>query len=409
MRELCADVDLDALCEVVVNRDLVAAFPDRSQDEAFTSRLRASVRENLSTLQAVLCGHRSVDEVRLKQALIFGEVQAQLGIPQATLQKSYRVGFVAMWEAWMCELASRVDATGVAADEALAASAALLGTILAYQDHVASLVAEAHARTDEALNRSREYLRHRLVRGLLRSDDETLSPSDQLTVGYDLDTHHIAVVCPDLAVGAASRLVVGIRCATGVRDSLVYAQGLTSTVIWVGHADGWSSDRQARLTAVLTTAGVRASVSDAKRDLAGFRHSYQQAQDVERVRSAWGAAVAPRMITYATVALEILLMKDPEAARRFVRAELGSLGGRAAEDVRLRETLEASFRYGSHVTTAEHLGVHEHTVRNRLQKIEEKLGRPWTARSTELQVALRLHRLVFATSPPRGHGTRAER
>jgi hypothetical protein len=33
-------------------------------------------------------------------------------------------------------------------------------------------------------------------------------------------------------------------------------------------------------------------------------------------------------------------------------------------------------------------------VRNRLQKIEEKLGHGWSERSAEVQVALRLHRLL---------------
>jgi DNA-binding PucR family transcriptional regulator len=94
------------------------------------------------------------------------------------------------------------------------------------------------------------------------------------------------------------------------------------------------------------------------------------------------------------VALEILLMRDPERARRFVRTELGPLADATPEAARLRETLEVSFRLGSHVSTAEHLQLHEHTVRNRLHRAEEHLGRPLAERRTELQVALRLQRLL---------------
>jgi DNA-binding PucR family transcriptional regulator len=55
--------------------------------------------------------------------------------------------------------------------------------------------------------------------------------------------------------------------------------------------------------------------------------------------------------------------------------------------------LDASFRFGSHVAAAEHLQLHEHTVRNRLHKAEELLGHPINERRTELQVAARLMRM----------------
>jgi DNA-binding PucR family transcriptional regulator len=87
-------------------------------------------------------------------------------------------------------------------------------------------------------------------------------------------------------------------------------------------------------------------------------------------------------------------MANPVSARAFVRAELGRLGDDDRLAARLRETVEASYRCGSHVTTAAMLHLHEHTVRNRLQKAAELLGRPLSERRTELQVALRLARLL---------------
>src|SRR3712207_6303951 len=130
------------------------------------------------------------------------------------------------------------------------------------------------------------------------------------------------------------------------------------------------------------------------------REAHQQAQDVERVRTAWGRAAAPRVLQHADVALEIMLLRDPERGRRFVRTELGPLAEDTAEAARLRETLQASFRLGSHVAAAEHLQLHEHTVRNRLHRAEEHLGHPLTERRTELQVALRLQRLLAGPARP---------
>jgi DNA-binding PucR family transcriptional regulator len=52
------------------------------------------------------------------------------------------------------------------------------------------------------------------------------------------------------------------------------------------------------------------------------------------------------------------------------------------------------FESGSHVSTAARMRVHEHTIRNRIQRAEEAIGHPLTTRRTELQVALRLFQVV---------------
>jgi DNA-binding PucR family transcriptional regulator len=131
-------------------------------------------------------------------------------------------------------------------------------------------------------------------------------------------------------------------------------------------------------------------VSEPRTGIAGFRETWQQVLQVQQIRDAWGPSRAPRVLCHADVALEILLMQDPARARSFVIRELGPLGEPTEQAARLRETVQASFQLGSHVATAEHLHLHEHTVRNRLQKAEELLGRPLHCRRTELQVALRL-------------------
>lgn len=394
LREVSGELDLAALCEVVVRRDLDVAFPAHARDETFVEHLRASVRENLRELRDVLLGRVSLQDVRLEQPVAFGSMLAQLGIPQTSMQRSYRVGFVVMWEEWMAGLRAYSARAGIGVEEALAAAAQLATAIFGYQDHVASLVAETHTRADHALTRSRAHVRQRLVRELLRGEEDALSPSDVITIGYDLQASHIAVLLPGMAEGMATRLLVGLRAATGVRQSLVHPLGLDSTVIWLGHPTGWVPQMRAELDSVLTGAEVVTCLGEPARGLSGFRRTLQQAQDAERIRVALGPRVAPSLLHWSTVSLEILLLQDPAQARSFVRSELGALVGDGSDVVRLRETLEASFRCGSHVATAVNLHVHEHTVRNRLRKAEERLGHPWNERATETQIALRLHRLL---------------
>lgn len=394
VQEMAGGVDLEELCERVVARDIAVAFPDLAGDEAFAEHLRASVRENLALLQQVLTGRLPLAAVRLEQPLVFARVQAELRLPQTALQRSYRVGFATMWEGWAERLQAVAAATDVPCAEAVHGLAELTAAIFAYQDHVASQVAQNYARIDDALGRSRASVRQGLVREILRGERTSLAPSDLITLDHDLTAHHVAVVLPTIAEGAAGQLVIGLRAATGVRQSLVQPLDLSRTAVWLSSPAGWNPETAGRLREALTATGVEASVSEPQRGLEGFRAALEQAQDVERVRLAWGRAQAPRVLEHADVALEILLLREPERAKRFVDAELGPLAEDTAEAARLRETLEASFRLGSHVGAAEHLQLHEHTVRNRLHRAEERLGRPVSERRTELQVALRLQRLL---------------
>jgi DNA-binding PucR family transcriptional regulator len=394
VQEMAAELDLSELCDRVVARDIAVAFPRQAGNDAFAEHLRASVQENLNVLQQVLSGQVALSQVRLEQPLLFARVQAELRVPQTALQRSYRVGFTTMWEAWADRLTAVAEATDVPRAEAMRALARLTSMIFDYQDHVASQVAENFARVDEALSRTRAHVRQGLVRDLLRREQTSLAPSDLIILEYDLSAHHVAVLLPALAEGAASQLVVAVRARTGVRQSLVQPLDLTRTTVWLAYPTPWAPDMRSRLLAMLTAAGVEASLSDALPGLEGFVHAFEQAQEVETVRTAWERAHAPTVVQHSDVALEILLMRDPARAHRFVSAELGVLAENTPQATRLRETLAASFRLGSHVAAAGHLRLHEHTIRNRLHKAEELLGRPLHHRPTELQVALRLQRLL---------------
>ncbi|WP_448609778.1 PucR family transcriptional regulator [Geodermatophilus sp. URMC 60] len=399
VRQMAAEVDLVDLCERVVARDVAVAFPDLAEDAGFAEHLRASVRENLRLLQDVLCGRLPLEAVRLEQPLVFARVQAELRIPQTALQRSYRVGFAEMWRAWADRLQEVAEAADVPRGEAVRALARLTTTILDYQDHVASLVAENHARVDEALSRTRAHVRQGLVREILRGNRTSLAPSDLITLDHDLGGEHVVVLLPEVAEGAAGSLMTGVRARTGVRQTLVHPLDLSRTAVWLT-LPAWTREAHRRLLSALADAGVEASVSEPLGGLPGFREAHEQAQDVERVRAAWGRGTAPRVLEHADVALEVILLRDPERGRRFVRTELGPLAEDTAEAARLRETLQASFRLGSHVAAAEHLQLHEHTVRNRLHRAEEHLGHPLTERRTELQVALRLQRLLAGPARP---------
>ncbi|WP_244930260.1 helix-turn-helix domain-containing protein [Nocardioides sp. W7] len=390
--EITDRVDLEALRERVVHSDVEAAFPDRAGTEPFISTLRASVEENLSLLRAVLNGSLLLEDVQLHQPLVLGALQAQLRIPQAAMQRSYRVGFTVMWEEWTTALVERAPAE---ADPDLSSQVVeLTRLILAYQDHVAIQVADRLSAEEQALNMSRAHVRHRLIEDVLANPHTLLSPADLTTIGYSLDLHHLAVLLPAMAEGAASRFAVGMADAAGTRHSLTLPRELSASVVWLGRATAWTTAARQAVRACLEAVGTTATLGEPGRGIDGFRESLAQAEEAEVIRRAAGASLVSPVLEHAEVGLEILLMRDRQRAVRFVRDELGALAGDTQEAARLRETLETSYRLGSHVATAAHLHVHEHTVRNRLRKVEEVLAHPLTQRSTEVQVALRLARLL---------------
>ena len=394
---LAGDFDVDELVEVIIGRCLSIAFPNQAHDDEFRDYLTASTNANARCLRSVIAGELALEDVYLETVLSFAKVQAQLRIPQKSMQRSYRVSFFTMWEAWSAHLRKVIKDRDVDRDEAALAQQLLTQTILGYQDFVASQVAETYTRDYEALNRSRGHMRRSLVKDILRDENGVLSGSDAAILSYDLASRHIAVLLPTVAEGAATQLAIGLRGAVSCQHSLVYPLTLSSTVVWLGRIGDWKRAVLDALDAVLAEAGVPAAIGGPHTGIDGFRTTLAEALDAEAIRAAWDRPGAPSVVHHSDVGLEILLMRDPAQARQFVERELGPLAGETVEASRLRETLEASFRFGSHVAAAEHLQLHEHTVRNRLHKAEELLGHTLNERRTELQVAARLIRLLSNT------------
>lgn len=394
VQTLAKDFAVDDLVVGIIARCVAIAFPTHAHDDDFRAALTASTTANARALRSVIAGEIALEDVYLEQVLTFAKVQAQLRIPQKSMQRSYRISFFTMWEAWTAHLHRAVVEQDIARDEAILAHQLLTQTILGYQDFVASQVAETYTRDYEALNRSRAHMRRSLIKDILRGDGDALSGSDAAILAYELGGRHIAVLLPAVAEGAAAQLAVGMRTAVSCQSALVYPLTLNSTVVWLGRIGEWKRAALDALEGLLREAGISAAIGGAHAGVDGFRMTLAEAEDAERIRGAWDRPGVPSVVHHADVGLEILLMRDTRQARQFVERELGPLALDTVEAARLRETLEASFRFGSHVAAAEFLQLHEHTVRNRLHKAEELLGHSLSERRTELQVAARLMRLL---------------
>jgi DNA-binding PucR family transcriptional regulator len=123
--------------------------------------------------------------------------------------------------------------------------------------------------------------------------------------------------------------------------------------------------------------------------LAGFRASHADALSAQRVASLHGDG-APEVVEYTEVAQSAFLARDPRAARRWVADVLGRLAAGDEAMAELRHTMLCYLRAGSSLTeAASELHLHKNTVRYRLRKAEDILGRPIGQRRLDTEVALR--------------------
>jgi hypothetical protein len=207
------------------------------------------------------------------------------------------------------------------------------------------------------------------------------------SLDYDVKGRHVAMVLWGRTVDAALTAVANLTSP----DALAVSVDPQTWWIWFALGTDEPADP---LVGWDPPAGVRVAVGGPADGIAGFRRAHHEARDADRIASYQ----EPAVVRYGDVALEALAAQDTTRAREFVAHELGPLLSDGPRERRLLATLEAYFLASHNASSAAaRLGVHERTVANRLRAIETRLGgRPVDTRRAELEVALRVHRLLQA-------------
>ncbi|MDX6582389.1 MAG: hypothetical protein QOI10_1573 [Solirubrobacterales bacterium] len=382
-----------ALLETIANRLLAR----REQlAEEMTERIRAAVTEfsgfdgaelweavrvsclaNIDAGLGSMARDQALPEAIPADARELALLTARLDLPLAALLRSYRIGHAMTWRLWLDEV-EREDPEAEVRSETLAAASDYL---FEYVDRLASFVTDDYTAERDRLMRSREQRRTQLVRDILDGAD----PQPGVALGeldYDLRLEHLACVVSGPDAEIAVRALAGELGAA--RQLMVSLTGETSWA-WIGRVRPFRVPER-----IPVPEGTTLAIGDPASGTEGFRISHRQARDAHRVavRGRQGA-----VIRYDDVALESLV-GDEARSGAFVSRELRGIDGHDARSQRLRRTLRAYFASSQNASAAAALlGVHEHTVAYRLRTIEERLGRPVTARRAELETALRLMEL----------------
>ena len=314
------------------------------------------------------------------------------GVSIETLLRAYHVGHSAFFRNWVAGVHDEVD------DPEWLARAVELGAKWTF-DYVQALsrgLVSHYTEERERWVRSAAAIRAETVRALLDGEHlDTQLASQRLR--YELDRHHVAYVIwsderegghDDL--GALENAAVALATDANLAPPLVVALGGQTVHAWVG------SREPATLSVIGVGGSMRAAVGCCGHGIEGFRASHREAVRARRVAQL--AHGRPGSVTrYDDIALTALASADLDLAREFVARELGPLAEPDDDTVRLAATLRVYLEeQASPRRTAQRLGVHENTVKNRVRSIRELLGRAPEERVAEVLVALRLAPLTRA-------------
>lgn len=360
-------------------------------DRELFEETRSSCEANIAqVLRLVKRGAPATALVLPPEAAAFVHGVVRRGYPLPLVLRSYRRGHQWLWEQWSELLHARLD-DPPALHEALEFSSAWL---FEYVDVISDLLVEEYGNERDRLVRSAAAVRAETVQAILSGDsfDEEVASA---RLGYELRRHHLALrVCGEAGPGGdvrgLERAAHEAAAALGCRQPLVIVSGATVLSVWCGSREPNDDEHLAALEAYEPPEGIRVTAGTPGPGVEGFRRSQAEAAQAARV-AALADTHATSVVTYRAVELVSLLAADFERAKRFVAAQLGPLAGPDDAMARLRETVLAFLTAnGSNVRVARALHIHQNTVIYRVNRAEELLERPVTARQAELTCALML-------------------
>jgi hypothetical protein len=362
---------LPELQGAVANRVYAISDPREVSDPAYLEGLKeavgAAVEHRLEVLEAGERQPPAVPEVLLAQA----RLDARDGVPLDTVLRRYFAGNSHFGD-FLVEEAERAEVPRSTLQRLLAEQST-------QGDRLIAAVSAEHARAMADRPSSPAERRRRSVKALL--DGELVDPSE---LGYDLDAHHLALMARGERAGELMRTLAD---DLGRPLLLVQREEEPKWAGWLGGRHPVSPEEAVRALRDRVPAGVFVTVGEPAAGLAGWRFSHFQAKAALPIAERRGEPV----VRYADVAVLAAIARDDLLAaslRELYLVPLAQMkdGGRVA-----RETLRAYFEAERNVSSAAAaLGVDRHTVRNRLQAVEELLGRALKGSLADLEIALRL-------------------
>ncbi len=411
--------DLDAN-SAEVKELLESHFPEMRGDRHWADLLRASIASNVETvLHALRHGIPAGGISPPAAAAEFARRMAQHEVPVEVLVRSYRMGLAAMQDGFLRRMTVLLTGPGAPGDAAergrraepeviLAAVRHTLRLSYEYIDSITEQLTGIYCEERDRWHTGGNSLRVEQVRRVLDGDGERDAAS---YLHYDLDQAHIAAVLwlPEDAdrAGGPGTLERAVRSLGGIVGAAGAPLAVTADELSV-----WAWYPLDQITGMLLDGGRVRAAWDRAPDAAGrsprpgprvsvalgtvgqgidgFRRSHEHAMLARSV-----AAMADRPAGRATgydepgLSAVAMLCTDLRATSSWVAETLGPLADDDESAARLRETIRMFYLHGaSHKSAATALHLHANTVKYRIRRAEEMLGRPLQQNRSSIELAV---------------------
>jgi DNA-binding PucR family transcriptional regulator len=372
---------------------IVREIPHLRGDKRVLTLLEASVGENVATVLHIIQHGIELENVHAPAAAQeYARRLAQRGVPASALLRAYRIGSARFQDWCLEELGRSTDNAPIIS----AAALRIADITSAYIDKVSEELLSAYEAEKEGWLRNLGVARAARVQALLRGERVDVVSSEAI-LGYRLRQYHVGVVCWTEKATSGGGALAGLEHATaeiarqaGLEGRPMFLpQDESSAWAWLpfGAKDAFPAGAVSP-SAVGAGPGIRFALGVAGSGLSGFRRTHEQALGAHAVALAAGESAQP-VTSFADVAPLALMSGSTGLIRAWVIETLGALADDDGHHVMLRDTLRVFLQEnGSFVATAERLTLHKNTVRYRIGKAEESLGRPVGGDRLHIELAL---------------------
>ncbi|MDH6243792.1 helix-turn-helix domain-containing protein [Mycobacterium sp. OTB74] len=387
---------LDGVSEAVLQH-LLTEIDELAEEVALLGVLRESVQQNVHTVFSAIQHEIPVVELEAPPAALeHARELARRGAPVDTLIRAYRLGHQALLEIVLDE----VRQLELPAEQSLDVFQLIATITFKYIDQISHQVTVTYQVVRDQCLAAANTARGLRVRELLNQESSDIDAMSA-EIGYPLRRVHLAVVFSYHEIPRGQELVHLERFARALAEALDSPGA--PLLIADDRLTGWAwiplptkgiehAVQQARAFVANQPNPPLLAVGDPLPGMDGFRRSHRQALGARSVALVGGRELQVIANSDPGVAAAALHAANLPAAREWVEEVLGPLGEPTEADERLRDTLRVFLQCASsYKAAATELNMHFNTVRYRVQRAEERLGRPITgADRLDVEIALLL-------------------
>jgi DNA-binding PucR family transcriptional regulator len=386
-----------------VSQDITNAIHAELADVNADPELRASTYASTDSVLRLIVdlartGRPPSEAVPPPAALDYAREFVRRGLPVDSLLRAYHIGQATFFRRW----ATKAHETITNPQELTEAVELGANWTFDYVEKLSDGLVERYGVERERWVRSAAAVRAQVIDALLAGEPVDAARASS-RLGYELGRTHLAFAIwtdapherGDVALAMIERAAFQLVSSLGAAAPLLVPRARLCLAGWIGsHGDDHLATLEQAHVDVRSFPTVLAAFGSPGVGVAGFVRSHREAVQARRIAQLTQQR-AGTVTRYETVALAALASTDVEEARAFVRTELGQLLGDDDQSTRLSATLRAYLEENMSPSRASRrLGVHENTITNRIRAAQELLPHPIEQRACELQVALRLIRLI---------------